>query len=299
LVDRWSRTQPADVSGVRDAGASSEQRDTAWFERLLLANLSLVDRVVAFIARRNGLDAATRDDVAAIVRLKLIDNDYQILKKFEGRSSFETYLATVVQRIVLDERIRQWGKWRPSAEAKRLGPLAMRLELLLSRDGLGREEAFRSLETSEGTSRAELEAAFVRLPPRTPRREVGEAAMESLADSGANADQRLREREARGVARRAQVVLNAALGDLPSEDRLIMKMRFEDSFTVADIAVALKLEARPLYRRIEATLHELRRCLEDAGLDAGAVVSLIGVPEADIRIAFLEKPGSGPSKKEM
>jgi hypothetical protein len=37
--------------------------------------------------------------------------------------------------IFLDYRNRLWGKWRPSAEAKRLGPTAILIERLVARDG--------------------------------------------------------------------------------------------------------------------------------------------------------------------
>lgn len=290
-------SRPADAFGLRDA--PSEARYSADFERLLLANLSLVDRVVAFIARRHGLEAAECDELGSLVRLKLVEKDYAILRKFEGRSRFETFLTTVVQRIFLDERIRRWGKWRPSAEAKRLGVLAVRLESLLSRDGFGREEAFRSLETAGVAPREELEALFAKLPPRTRRREVGESALAGLADADADAERDVRGRETRDAAGKAQAALSKAFQELPGEDRLIMKMRFEDSFAIAGIAAALHLEARPLYRRIESILFTLRRRLESAGLSAETVESLVGAPDAEIRVSFVENPDAGPSKKEM
>ena len=53
--------------------------------------------------------------------LKLIEDDYRRLRRFEGRSSFATYLATVVQRLFLDFVIGKTGRWRPSVQARRLG----------------------------------------------------------------------------------------------------------------------------------------------------------------------------------
>jgi len=44
-----------------------------------------------------------------------------LLAKFEGRSSLRTFLTVVIQRLFLDHRISAWGKWRPSAEARRGG----------------------------------------------------------------------------------------------------------------------------------------------------------------------------------
>jgi hypothetical protein len=54
--------------------------------------------------------------------LKLIENDYRILRSFEGLASLGTYLTTVIARLFLDFQIHEWGRWRPSAAATRLGP---------------------------------------------------------------------------------------------------------------------------------------------------------------------------------
>jgi RNA polymerase sigma factor for flagellar operon FliA len=65
--------------------------------------------------------------------------------------------------------------------------------------------------------------------------------------------------------------LNKALASLPAQDRLIIKMRFDDGFSVAEIAKAMTLEQKPLYRRIEKLLIELRRTLEASGVSAGQI----------------------------
>ena len=101
--------------------------------------------------------------------LKLIDDDYQILRGFRERSSLRTYLSTVVERLFLDYRIRQWGKWRPSAQARRAGALAVRLEALLHRDGVPFEAGGGSAagDASASRPRAPRSKRFgARLPPR-------------------------------------------------------------------------------------------------------------------------------------
>jgi hypothetical protein len=51
-------------------------------------------------------------------------------------------------------------------------------------------------------------------------------------------------------------------------------MRFEDSVPVADIARALHLNQKRLYRTIEQLLATLRQGLEAEGLDRGEVTAL-------------------------
>ena len=85
------------------------------YKRLVVDNLPLVDSVVRTIARRHGLSADQQDELGSSVKLKLVENDYEVLRKFEGRSSMRTYLTAVVQRHFLDSRTALWGRWRPCA----------------------------------------------------------------------------------------------------------------------------------------------------------------------------------------
>src|SRR2546423_8721210 len=78
---------------------------------LLVENLDLIDRVIAFISRRQRLDQVESEEFGSIVKLKLVENDYAIVRKFEGRSHFATFITIVVQRMLLDYRIHHWGKW--------------------------------------------------------------------------------------------------------------------------------------------------------------------------------------------
>ena len=103
-------------------------------QEMLRANLGLVDRLVRFVCQRARVVGADVEDFASTVKLALIENDYAVLGAWEGRSSLATYLTVIIQRLLADERIRDLGRWRPSAEAKRLGEAGTLLEMLLRRD---------------------------------------------------------------------------------------------------------------------------------------------------------------------
>src|SRR5438270_2604031 len=133
-----------------------DQRGAATLEPsdLLTANLAIVRRTVAFVCRRYRLDFQDAEEFAAIVNLKLVENDYAILRKYEERCGFATFISVVLQRMALDFRIHNWGKWHGSAEAKRIGPLAVHLERLLHRDDRTLDEALVVLAPSyEGVTR--------------------------------------------------------------------------------------------------------------------------------------------------
>ena len=79
------------------------------------------------------------------MRLRFIENDYAAIRKFRGESSLGTYLTVVVAMLVRDYRVQRWGRWRPSAAARRLGDVAVRLETLVRRNGQAVHEAAETL----------------------------------------------------------------------------------------------------------------------------------------------------------
>jgi len=67
-------------------------------EALLLSEFTTVERVIAFVTARRRLRPADAEEFASHVKMKLIENDYAVLRKFEGRSSLRTYLTVARQR---------------------------------------------------------------------------------------------------------------------------------------------------------------------------------------------------------
>ena len=90
--------------------------------------LDVINRIASSVCRRNGVQGADAEDFVSDVRLKLLQDDYAVLRKYRGASSQTTFLTVVISNLFRDHRIKHWGKWRPSAEAKRHGEVAVRLE---------------------------------------------------------------------------------------------------------------------------------------------------------------------------
>lgn len=263
--------------------------------KLLTSNLALVERTIAFACRRYRLTPDDAEEFAAIVKLRLVDNDYAIVRAYEERSSFATYINIVVQRMALDYRISTWGKWHSSAEAKRLGALAIDLERLLHRDGRTLDDALVILATShEGVTRDALEALNARLPPRAPRHRDVPLDESLQATSPVNTDEALLERERRKSSHRVSSMVSQLIAQLPPDDRLILQLRFEGGMTVAQIARMLRIEQKLLYRRIEQRMRELKRELEKNGVSSRDVHDLIGGPESHLQFD-LGNPNPRPS----
>src|SRR4051812_23953353 len=127
-------------------------------EQLYLGHLKLIDSVAKHAARRHHFSREETEDFVSTVRYKLSEDNYAVIRKFRGESNFHTYINMVVQRRFKDYCNHVWGKWRPSAEAERLGKVAVRLDVLLHRERLTLNEACEHLRTNEHVeiSREEL-----------------------------------------------------------------------------------------------------------------------------------------------
>ena len=243
---------------------------TTDFERLFLDNLAFIDRIVAVTCRRNRLTKEESEDFASVVRLKFIVDDYAVLRKFTGRcnGTLRSYLITVVQYAYKDHRNHLWGKWRPSAEARRLGPLAVKLDTLLHRDGLTLEEAC-ALAAPE--DREEMQRLATKLTPRTKRRMEDVEQLDQLPSRDRSPEARLIESERAAVAIDLERVLAEAMEGLSSSDRLLIHLRLERHLSLASVAKAFGVDARQLYRQWELLVRQLRTRLEKSGYGASQV----------------------------
>ncbi|HEY2324217.1 MAG TPA: sigma-70 family RNA polymerase sigma factor [Thermoanaerobaculia bacterium] len=253
-------------------------------DALLTDNLAVIERAVAFACRRYALRPEDAEEFASVVKLKLIENDYAILEAYEGRSSFATFISIVVQRMAIDFRIHEWGKWHASAEAKRLGPLAVDIERLLHREGRTTEEAATILHESRET----VEQLAAGLPARAPRRRdvaIEEAERAAITEPAATEDL-VFAGERRKTSEKVSAIVSALLSRVPDEEQLILQLRFEDGMTVAQISRALQIDQKVTYRRIERRMRELKAELLGAGVDPRDVLDLIGRDDAVLRFDF-------------
>lgn len=234
--------------------------------QMLESNLDLIQDLIRHVARRHRLRAEEAEEFSSYVWLKMVEGDHRIFRGFKGRSSLRTFLSTVVQRLFLDFRTQAWGKWRPCAEARRLGEDAVELDRLISRDGYSLEGALDVLRRRQGVAlRTELLVFAGRIRARRRPRQEGEEALH-LLPSAMSADERILERERKAELRKVTDSLARALRKLPGRDRLIFRMRYQDGLTVRKIASALQIEDRRLYRRLEQCLAKLRATLKGEGV---------------------------------
>jgi RNA polymerase sigma factor (sigma-70 family) len=259
--------------------ASPPSRGRALLEEHFVSVRKSLDR----LGRNSGLPEHEADEFQSWALFKLVDKDYRILASWEEVSSFSTYLTVVLVNLLRDYRIHVWGKWRPSAAARRQGREAMLLERLRFRDRLPWGEAINQVRAlpDSSLSREELGRIADSLPERSERRMVGEEELLRIAVNG-SVEERIKECERAPLVARLHEKLLALMRALPAEDRLVLKLHFQDDFTIAAISLLLRIPQKQLYSRRDKCLKKLCRAFGEDGLGYEEVGELLDSPWMDL-----------------
>lgn len=236
------------------------------FEQLILRQRPHLDHLLRDLARRHYLAAPELEEFRAMVDRALERNDYELLRAFDGRSTWETYLTTVVLRQFFLFQAQLWGQWRPTLAAQRLGAEAMLLEELVDRDKLSVPEA---VELMRSRHRVDM-----------PRHRLEHLAAELKLTGGSHGDA-APQGDPRARDTRIQAALRDAMALISPDDRLVLEMRFRDRQPLTRIARVLKVEARPLQRRIEQVLDVLRDSLLTQGIAIQDIEVLLRLAESE------------------
>ncbi|MDA8020533.1 MAG: sigma-70 family RNA polymerase sigma factor [Thermoanaerobaculia bacterium] len=273
------RLQRNSTYAMHEPGQSAEQ--------LFLKNLDQIEALLRIVARRYAMRDDEAEEFGAWVKLKIVESDYAVLRKFRGEAKLRTYLTTVLVRLAKDWLIAQRGKWRVSALAQNSSLSAIQLEKLISYDGRGMDEAVEVLKRNFGASesRTELRRLAEELPRHPPRSQVS---LEAIGESPARtrADRDVEESEKRAQAARVARAVSEALAELERDDRLLLQMRFDRGMTVASIARMMDEPQRPLYSRLTRLFGGLREDLEERGVGIEEVRQVLGWIDGELDIDY-------------
>ena len=176
---------------------------------------------------------------------KLSENDFRILRRFEGRSKITTYLTTIIARTAIDMIRARAGRERTSEKTSGIdGPDG---KLVVIRKG--------KMPDAEGTPVKDGiysgERGEYIVPDKTNVPEI--KALKSDSEDKMN------------------IVLSEMLSALSGEERLLLRMKFPEEsdskpLSTDEIAIMLGISHKGVYNRIERLLKKCRIILTDAGV---------------------------------
>lgn len=192
----------------------------------------------------------------------------------QGRARFSTWLRAVVRNLCLDWHRKEFGRHRVLQSVARLPALEQDLFRGLYQQGLSLDEAFAQLRTSYPTlTKNQLDEAEKRIRDRlSPRQlwllsrrlprvvplengpdQIEPSQHQDIPDLGPNP-------ETLADFGERQAALSAALSRLSAQDRLLLRLRFEQELTLQEVARIARLgDAQKADRRLREILERLRK----------------------------------------
>ncbi len=266
-------------------------------EDRFLEALPVIERAISYTCSRNGAFADDADEFAAHAKLKFVEDDYRILGAYQGKSALSTYVTTVTLNLFRDWRISRWGKWRPSASARRLGPVAVAFETLHFRDGFSIQESIETLRSRRiALEESDVERFVSDLPPRYGRRFVSDDALQARAGT-VDTEEAAREAENAATGEHTRDALERSFEALSPEERFVLKAFFGEGLKLVDIARTMGVPQEAIYPMKNKALGRLRLALEAEGVTWDSVQGALASPSFDLRVGFID--GQDPEQQDQ
>jgi RNA polymerase sigma factor (sigma-70 family) len=251
----------------------SSDADAAWEEFLHRYS------PVLYQAAHNYTDHA---DAAADCFLNICEhlscNRYRRLLKFrlEGRASFTTWLRVVARNVCFDWHRSQTGRRRPFKSMHSLSQLELEVYGCRFERGLSTEETLQHLratfpeidpsQVAEAEQRIEHSLSSRQhwiLSTRQSPAFRSNVALLSEDDTLAQVADPRSDQETLIADQQQQAQLKKCVAALPAEERLLLRLRFEEALSLEDIARLSNLgDAQRVYRHIAAILKKLRASMK-------------------------------------
>lgn len=224
-------------------------------------------------------------ELSSLVLDKLEANDFKVLRDFQGKSKLTTYLTAIISRAAVDMLRQKYGRSRQTERAKALGPLGEKVYKIVFQQGLSLVEVQKDflhrrlpVPTDEaiqeaihkigGTGKIPAEAPDIKTGYLRPADNPREKAVVEVPDNSGNPEKTLEDQTRRQTV---DQVLSELVDGLSGEDRMILRMRFglgeqENPRKIPDIAAALRLSPKTIYKRIDTILGKCRKRLALKGV---------------------------------
>ena len=242
---------------------------------MLSQHVDVVRGVIRSVAFRQALSTSAVEELESAVWIRLIEHDYRAIRQFRGESSFRTFLRVVVTRLLLDLRVTEWGRWRPSALARRFGKEAIRFEALIFRDGLGIDQALEILQSEGRSLPADAVAEIAGSLRSTPRRFIPIEELTDVTASNSSPDKMVMRQQTVHKTRAVSCAMRRALAELTPSDRELLRLRHFKGLKVSTMARTLSRDQKSLYRRLNSVHRTMRRNIERAGLTRQDVLDVL------------------------
>jgi len=241
------------------------------------ANIGEIRKRVRSLCRKYSIFGDDSTEFESEIIVMLLENDCKHLRGFKGSNgcSAQTYLFTLIGSRFIDAfRKIVEKKWHPSTRAEELGPLAKKLEELLIRFGLPFHEAYETLVSNPAMKISEEAARALShqlMDRNMPARFTDE--LPDVHDPGDSPEDSAIKAQLLELKRQLLDLVREISRDLSPEDRLMIKMAYEDGINISEIGRQLKVD-NPHYR-IKKVIERFQTELLRRGINYKSAIGLL------------------------
>lgn len=247
-------------------------------------------------ADRRFLDDATAREAALFVLEKLADKDWARVRRFNGQAKFTTYLHVLVTNLLEDFAHHKFGKFRPPKWLSTLGGVWTKVFKLLCLERNPPERIVDIVSRSASAPPAEIagiidnilvevpECGKTREPVFVHPDELDEYVITDPAGHALSPQHHTDALELADLVRKLSNVLFSDSGTqetdrlhslmekfashlaLTSEERLLLKMVYQDRLSVTEAGRMLGWNPDKTHGKLRRTLTRLRTALQESGL---------------------------------
>lgn len=254
--------------------------DCSEAKRLFVSNLTVTNKIIEKYCRMHNVRGNEVDDCRSYVYEKLIDNDYKKIREFKGNSSYKTFITVVITRILIDRKRLSSRKWKPSKKAIEIGKEAVILEELVYCKDCSFEEAYNILTTNHNIpiDRDKAYEIVTQLQGRNIRRkrhkkvEIDENGygIHSISPEEAAIDE-----ENLKIKEQLYIIIKEMHESLSNEERLLLKMRFEDDISISKIARILKMNRSDVDKKLKAIIRRFKDKILTKGISIDSIRDIL------------------------
>ncbi len=250
------------------------------------------------LAGRRFVNSNLAEEAALFVLDKLRENNCRRLRSFSGRSKLSTFISSVTVRLLEDFSREKFGRGRPPKWISDLGGIWVTLYQLLCLQRLNLTDAVEAMKSRVAAAKKNLvEEKALTILERVVNCGQHQGLEVSLNDDSdgkvsnqenlagqQNTPEKLllenertllfdllfRERQAENdalsSAEHSFISMLKAPIQLSSQERLLLKLRFQDELSVSRIGRMLNMNANQIHGKMRRLLKRLRDDLDQAGM---------------------------------
>jgi RNA polymerase sigma factor (sigma-70 family) len=227
------------------------------------------------VSKRRFHDENEAEECALYILEGLREENCRRLRSYEGRSSYNTFLCTLINSLASDFYRKRYGRKRIPKAVSKLGAWAEALYQLVCWKSHSVSDAYEIFCLHQGYNQTfdtfldEMEPVLKAPCPKDPKvvsLDDPEGHTDHLSDANQDPFEAMLEKLDQERRIRALGIIRDATSALPDEDQILLKLRFEADKPLPQIGLVLGLSENAARKKLKSILTHFKAQLLSVGI---------------------------------